>query len=59
MALVLGLFILAVSLDACLAPWVGTLLTGGEGDRSEFPRLGRYTAFTEKVLNKRRLVSFM
>ena len=35
------------------------LFTGGKENRTEFLWLGRKTAFTEKVLNKRKLASFM
>ena len=35
------------------------LFTGGKENRTEFLWLGRKRAFTEKVLNKRKLASFM
>lgn len=36
----------------------GMLPTDGKENRSEFLRLGRNIAFTEKVLNNRKLASF-
>lgn len=53
------LFIPVISSNGCSTSFEGALLTGGKENRSEFLWLGRNTAFTEKVLNKRKLASFM
>lgn len=57
-SMVLGLFILVISINACPASWEGMLLIGGKENRSESLRFGKNTAFTEKILNKRKLASF-